>query len=163
MLDEKKLEAIIFDFDGVLTDNQVYVGQNGEEWVRCNRGDGLGFDILKNTHLKLFILSSETNPVVSQRGDKLKIPVYQGTKNKKSVLESLAREEKFELSQTLFVGNDINDFYAMKACGFSACPADSHRKILKIATFPLKCRGGKGVVREIIENILNIDLMKYIK
>ena len=60
------------------------------------------------------------------------IGIYlQGKENKKSVLESLAREEKFELSQTLFVGNDINDFYAMKACGFSACPADSHRKILK--------------------------------
>ena len=163
MLDEKKLEAIIFDFDGVLTDNQVYVGQNGEEWVRCNRGDGLGFDILKNTHLKLFILSSETNPVVSQRGDKLKIPVYQGTKNKKSVLESLAKEENFNLKNTLFVGNDINDYYAMKACGFSACPSDSHSLILEITTHPLNSRGGEGVVRELVEDVLHLNLDHYLK
>ena len=75
----------------------------------------------------------------------------------------MAKEEKFNLKQTLFVGNDINDYNFTKACGFSACPADSHRIILKIATFPLKCRGGEGVIREIIETILSIDLMKHIK
>jgi len=161
-LDWKKLDAIVFDFDGVLTDNRVYVGQNGDEWVCCNRGDGLGFDVLRQTSLKLFILSTETNPVVTSRGKKIGIVVYQGEKNKEKTLNSLAEKKQFDLNKTLFVGNDLNDYKAMQASGFSACPSDSHPGILEIATFRLSSRGGEGVVREIVEDILKIDPLDFI-
>ena len=161
-LDLKKLDAIVFDFDGVMTDNRVYVGQNGDEWVCCNRGDGLGFDVLRQTSLKLFILSTETNPVVTSRGKKIGIVVCQGEKNKEKALNSLAEKEQFDLNKTLFVGNDLNDYKAMQASGFSACPSDSHPAILKIATFRLSSRGGEGVVRELVENILKLDILSYI-
>jgi 3-deoxy-D-manno-octulosonate 8-phosphate phosphatase (KDO 8-P phosphatase) len=161
-LDCQQLEAIVFDFDGVLTDNRVFVDEDGREMVCCHRGDGLAFDVLKKTHLQLFIMSTETNLVVTCRGEKLGIPVYQSTKDKKSSLESLAPEKKFNLGKTLFVGNDLNDYQVMQLCGFSACPSDSHPKIIETASIVLKKKGGKGVVRELVEDVFKIDILSFL-
>ena len=155
-----QLKAIIFDFDGVLTDDRVYVDQEGRESVCCSRSDGLGFDILRKTGIKLFILSTETNPVVAMRGEKIKVPVIQGTRNKSESLQNLAANKSFPLDQTLFVGNDVNDLPAMRLCGYSACPADAHPLVRKQATYVLARAGGHGVVREIVEEILKIDILK---
>jgi 3-deoxy-D-manno-octulosonate 8-phosphate phosphatase (KDO 8-P phosphatase) len=156
------LEAIVFDFDGVLTDNNVFVDQYGNETVRCNRSDGLGFDVLRLMSAKLFILSTEENPVVTSRGKKIKVRVYQGVSDKVKSLKLLAKKENFQLSKTLYIGNDLNDYNAMQACGYSACPSDSHPRILKKAKFCLKTKGGQGVVREIVEQLLGIDSLEYI-
>jgi 3-deoxy-D-manno-octulosonate 8-phosphate phosphatase (KDO 8-P phosphatase) len=145
------LEAIVFDFDGVLTDNKVYVNQDGQEIVCCHRSDGLAFDYLRKTNLKLFILSTETNSVVLSRGKKLKVPVLQGVKDKQNILKNISKKMSFNLENTLFIGNDINDYHAMKICGFSTCPSDSHPKILEIVTFYLKTAGGQGIVRELVD------------
>jgi YrbI family 3-deoxy-D-manno-octulosonate 8-phosphate phosphatase len=161
-LDNLQLEAIVFDFDGVLTDNRVFVDEDGREMVCCHRGDGLAFDVLKQTHLQLFILSTETNLVVTRRGEKLRIPVFQSTKDKKSSLERLASEKNFSLGKTLFVGTELNDSQVMQICGFSACPSDSHPKILEIATFSLNKKGGNGVVRELVEQSLQIDMLSIL-
>ena len=130
--------------------------------VCCHRGDGLAFDVLKQTHLQLFILSTETNLVETRRGEKLRIPVFQSTKYKKSSLERLASGKNFSLGETLFVGNDLNDYQVMQICGFSACPSDSHPKILEIATFTLNKKGGDGVVRELVEKSLKIDILSIL-
>jgi 3-deoxy-D-manno-octulosonate 8-phosphate phosphatase KdsC-like HAD superfamily phosphatase len=87
------LNCIIFDFDGVLTDDRVWVDQDGREMVCCSRRDGLGFDILRQSGLKLFILSTETNPVVSQRVAKLKMPAIQGCADKARALTGLGAKE----------------------------------------------------------------------
>jgi len=149
-----KITTIIFDFDGVLTDDRVYVDQEGREMVCCTRRDGIGFDILRKLDLRLFILSTETNPVVARRGEKLKVPVVQGSRDKAADVQKLANEHGFSLSETLFVGNDINDLPAMRACGLSACPADAHPCVKKQATYILETPGGAGVTREILEKIL---------
>jgi len=60
------------------------------------------------------------------------------------------------------VGNDLNDYEALKLCGYSACPSDSHKKIKKISTFKLNARGGSGLVRELLEEILRIYFLKVI-
>ena len=156
MLALNELEAIVFDFDGVLTDNKVFVNQDGQEMVCCHRADGLAFDFLRRTNLKLFILSTETNLVVASRGNKLKIPVFHGVTDKEKALKDLSKREDFSLLKTLFIGNDLNDYLAMKICGFSTCPSDSHTKILEIVTFNLETAGGQGVVRELVD-ILKID------
>ncbi len=148
------LDCIIFDFDGVLTDDRVWVDQDGREMVCCSRRDGLGFDTLLQTGLKLFILSTETNPVVSKRAAKLKVPAIQGCADKASALVDLAAKEGIDLSRTLYVGNDLNDLEAIRLCGYSACPADAHSAIKDVATWVLKAGGGQGVTRDIIELVL---------
>lgn len=125
------LDALVFDFDGVLTDNKVYVDQDGKEWVSCNRGDGLGFDVLRELKKPAYILSTEKNSVVSARAKKLKIPVVQGISDKVKALAMLAEKEGFSLDKVLYMGNDLNDYQVMQQCGYSVCPADSHPKIKK--------------------------------
>ena len=156
------LDAIIFDFDGVLTDNRVYLNENGEESVACNRSDGIGFNVLNKIKKPTYIVSSETNRVVTQRAKKVNIPVIHGVNNKLSAIEDLSASENISLERTLYVGNDLNDFHAMKRCGFSVCPADSHPKIKEISNWILQSNGGDGVVREIVELLLKIDIVDTI-
>ena len=154
-----RITTLVFDFDGVLTDNRVYVDENGRESVCCHRSDGLAFDALRRSRFKLFILSTETNPVVSARARKLNIPVYQGVRDKQAALRDLAQKHSLPLQHVLYVGNDLNDYHAMRACGFAVCPRDSHPHIKAVAHIILKTKGGGGIVRELAEDVLRLDLL----
>ena len=156
------LEALIFDFDGVLTDNRVHLDQKGNEWVSCNRSDGLAFIVLEKLKKPTYIISTEKNKVVAARAKKLKTPVLFGIQNKSNALKKLAKKKKFNLNRTLYVGNDLNDYEALKLCGYSACPSDSHKKIKQISTFRLDAKGGSGVVRELLEEILGFNFLKVL-
>ena len=162
MIDIKKIDLIVFDFDGVLTDNKVQVDQNGNESVSCSRSDGLGFDVLKILGKSAYIISSEKNLVVSARAKKLNIPVLQEVIDKAHVIKNLSEEKNVKLSKILFIGNDLNDYYAMQLCGYSACPSDSHPKIKDIASFVLKTKGGNGVLRELLEEVFELDILEII-
>ncbi len=157
-----KFDNFIFDFDGVLTDNMVYTDQNGLESVKCSRSDGLAFQALLKLKKNVFILSTETNEVVSFRGKKLKIPVVKGVKNKVKQLDLMASKNEINLSKTIYIGNDINDFYAMKKCKFSACPADSHMEVKEISNYICQKKGGEGVAREILEDLFKLNLIKIL-
>jgi YrbI family 3-deoxy-D-manno-octulosonate 8-phosphate phosphatase len=156
------LDALIFDFDGVLTDNKVYVDENGKESVCCSRADGLAFDALRKLKIPVYILSTESNPVVSARAHKLKVAVIQGVKSKIDSLKSLCSEHNYNSNKILFVGNDLNDYQVMDYCGFSACPADSHESIKNISTFVCSKKGGDGIVRELLEVVFNLNLLNIL-
>jgi len=162
LFDLDKISVFIFDFDGVLTDNIVFIDQNGIESVACSRADGLAFDILHRLKKKSYILSTEKNQVVEARAKKLKIPVIQGINNKVNALKELKKEEGINFKSALYMGNDLNDYHAMQLCGISVCPADSHPKIKEISDIVLKTNGGNGVVRELLEDILGLDFVKIL-
>ncbi len=157
-----KIEAIIFDFDGVLTNNLVYIDQNGKESVSCSRADGLAFDILHKLQKTSCIISMEKNQVVTARANKLKIPALQGVDNKAEAINKFAEQEGFDLKNVLYVGNDLNDYRAMQLCGYTACPSDSHAIIKSMATIVLKTTGGNGVVRELLEDIFQVNFIKIL-
>ena len=156
------IDLFVFDFDGVLTDNLVYVDQNGIEAVSCSRADGLAFDVLRKLKKPVYILSTEKNTVVSTRAKKLGVPVLQSITNKEEALRDLVSRQGYQLANILYVGNDLNDYKIMKICGFTACPADSHEKIKQISTIVLKSNGGLGVVRELLEDVLNLDFIEIL-
>jgi len=156
------IDAFIFDFDGVLTNNQVYLDQNGSESVACSRADGLAFDVLRKLNKPAFILSTEKNSVVTMRAKKLKVPVKQGVLDKVEAIKKLADEYCLNLNNILYVGNDLNDYLVMQLCGYTVCPADSHPKIKYISDVCLNTNGGNGVVRELLEEVLNIDFIKIL-
>ena len=156
------IDVFVFDFDGVLTNNLVYVNQEGIESVACSRADGLAFDVLRELVKPTYILSSEKNQIVTTRANKLKIPALQGINNKVEALKEIADKEGFNLKNILYVGNDLNDYQVMKLCGFSVCPADSHPKIKEIASIVLKTNGGNGIARELLEDILGLDFIKIL-
>ena len=156
------VDVFVFDFDGVLTNNKVYLDKSGNEFVGCSRSDGLAFDVLRKLQKPCFIFSTETNPVVTARAKKLKVQSFQGIKNKVVGLDKILKKLKFDKEKVFFVGNDINDYLVMKNCGFSACPSDSHTKIKDIATFKCKSKGGEGVIQEILEIVFEINFLEVL-
>lgn len=156
------VDCFIFDFDGVLTDNTVYVNQDGEEWVKCSRADGLAFDVLKKIDVPRFILSTEKNQVVSARANKLKVNVIQGIDNKAKLLTELVSSKGYHFERVLYVGNDLNDLNAMSLCGFRACPSDSHDAIIDVAGIRLRSKGGNGVIRELLEDVFKLNFVEIL-
>lgn len=157
-----KVDAFFFDFDGVMTNNFVYLDEDGKESVRCSRADGLAFDVLRKLKKPCYILSSEKNPVVARRAAKLKVPLIQGAFCKVNSLKELASKNLFKLKNILYVGNDLNDYHVMKIIGYSVCPADSHSRIKEISDIVLKKNGGEGVVRCLLEDVLGLDFIKIL-
>lgn len=143
------VRALVYDFDGVLTDNRVLVNERGEEAVFCNRSDGLAIGMFRRIGVPQFILSTETNSVVQRRADKLKLPCVQGSADKRASILELARTHGLDLARTLYVGNDVNDLPAMEECGMRACPADAHPDVRRAVDIVTTARGGEGVIREL--------------
>ena len=152
-----KIKLIVYDFDGVMTDNKVYVDQDGKETVQVNRGDGLGISEIKKLGFKQIIISTEKNLVVTTRAKKLDIYCLQGIENKKDVLMKYCKKNDFDLKNVAYVGNDINDKEAMEFVGYSFCPSDAHVSIKKLSNHILDTKGGNGVIRELL------DFIKYKK
>lgn len=152
------IDLLVFDFDGVLTDNRVMVSSDGIESVICNRGDGWGFDILRATSLKMAIVSTEANPVVRIRATKLKLPVLHGIADKGEAVRTLAQQHGVALERVAFVGNDTNDLPALTIVGWPMCPRDAHRDVHAVARWRIGCDGGAGVVRALADTLLHQGL-----
>jgi YrbI family 3-deoxy-D-manno-octulosonate 8-phosphate phosphatase len=146
-----RIRLIAFDFDGVFTDNMVYVFENGTEAVRCFRSDGIGLHKLKKLGIDTVIISTEANPVVSARARKLKIHCIQDCQDKRAALEDIAREKNITLQEVAFVGNDINDLPCLECVALPIVVQDAYPDVLPIARFQTKRPGGHGAVREICD------------
>lgn len=155
----KSIKVIFFDFDGVFTDNFVYVNQEGIESVRCLRSDGIGISRLKNIGIKMYIISTEENKVVRTRSNKLNLPCIQNVSNKAEVIKEICSELDVSLSEVAFLGNDINDIPALKIVGVPLGVADSFDEIDKYILKRLSKKGGNGVVRELCDLVYNLNLI----
>ena len=142
---------VVFDFDGVFTDNRVYVLEDGREAVVCNRGDGIGLRKLDRLGIDSLVISSESNPVVSLRCKKLNIRCIQGVQDKLNALKDVARRREVPLARVAFVGNDINDLDCLKAVGLPIVVQDSHTDVLSYGRYRTFKPGGYGAVREVCD------------
>ena len=124
--DLSRIKAIAFDFDGVFTDNRVYVMQNGEEAVLCDRSDGMGVSMLRKAGVPMVIISTEKNPVVAARGAKIQIEVLQDIEDKLPTLDKWANDQGLTLADIAFVGNDINDVECLSGAGLGVVVADAY-------------------------------------
>jgi len=145
------IRLVAFDFDGVFTDNSVYVLEDGSEGVICHRGDGIGLSKLKRNHIETVIISSEINPVVSKRSQKLRIRCIQGCEDKCAELEAVVQSLGISLKQVAFVGNDINDLPCLKSVGLPIVVRDAHIDVIPYAKYRTRTRGGHGAVREVCD------------
>jgi len=144
---------VVFDFDGVFTDDAVYVSQDGTEMVRCWRGDGLGLRKLDNLNIGSAIISTEINPVVGLRARKLRIQCFQGIDDKRVRLEALAGEVGVPLDRFAYVGNDINDLRCFEGVGLPIGVRNAHRDVLAAVRYTTQAPGGHGAVREVCDAI----------
>ena len=149
-----RVAMLVLDFDGVLTDNRVWVTEDGTEAVACSRSDGMGLAMLRAYGVETVVLSTETNPAVTARCHKLGIPCQQGLVDKEIALQALATQRGVDLTQVVYVGNDVNDLSCLRLAGCGVAVADAHPAVLAEADFVLSQRGGHGAVRELCDMIL---------
>jgi N-acylneuraminate cytidylyltransferase len=147
------IDLIVYDFDGVMTDNRVLTLQDGTEAVFANRSDGLAISLIRDMGIKQVIISMETNPVVRARAEKVGIQCLQGIGDKLNILKKYLAEQNIDKDKVAFLGNEINDVAAMSYVGLPVAPADAYPEVKNIAKVVLKTKGGHGVVREFFELI----------
>ncbi len=147
-----KVSLMVMDFDGVLTDNRVWVNDKGEEMIAANRSDSLGLSLLReNKGIEFLVISKERNLVVEARCRKIKVPVLQAVDDKAAALNQVIREKSLKPSEVIYVGNDTNDLPCFPIAGFTVAPADSQPEILRRADLVLTQNGGHGAVRELCD------------
>lgn len=147
--------AVVTDFDGVHTDDTAIIDADGGERVRVSREDGMGVSLLRRAGVPMLILSTEVNPVVRARADKLRVPVLHGIADKEAALRQWAREQDVALADIAYLGNDVNDLPAMRIVGWPVAVANAHPLVRAEARVVLGRRGGDGAVRELVERVLS--------
>jgi len=148
------VDALVTDFDGVHTDDHAHLDSNGLESVRVHRGDGMGVNLLRRAGVPLLILSTERNPVVRARADKLGVDVLHGIEDKAAALDEWLAVNRLDPARVAYVGNDVNDLSAMSRVGWPVAVADAHPRVLSTARLVLDRRGGDGAVREVCDRIV---------
>ena len=152
----RRLRLVVFDFDGVFTDNRVLVLEDGTEAVMCSRADGLGLDRLRKFGIDLLVLSKEQNPVVTARCNKLRLPCIQGCDEKADRLRQEFNDRGITHNEVAFVGNDINDVECMELVDLPISVADGYPEVKRVAVWVGTVPGGQGAVREVCDWMANI-------
>jgi YrbI family 3-deoxy-D-manno-octulosonate 8-phosphate phosphatase len=145
----KKPKILFTDFDGCLTDDRVWLNQEGEEFVAANRKDGLAIKRLKNLGIQVVITSTETDKVVLARGNKMGVEVLQGLADKAESIDQYLNQKNLSWNDVWYIGNDVNDLGAIRKAKFSICPSDAVKAVKKEVYLKLKTKGGYGVLSEL--------------
>ncbi len=150
------VKLLLTDNDGVLTDTGVYYSSKGEEMKRFSIRDGMGVERLYQIlNIKTGIITGELSGSVKKRAEKLKInELYLGVKNKPEMIEKILHKNGLKTKNIAYIGDDMNDFEAIKLAGFSGCPGDAIPEIKKIVDYVCQNKGGNGAFREFAELII---------
>ena len=146
--------CVVFDFDGVLTDDRVVTDQNGVEAVVSSRGDGMGIAMLRDAGVPMVVLSKERNPVTTARCTKLQLEVFQAVDDKLNLLRTLLTDRGLDPATVVYVGNDVNDLACIEFVGCGVAVGDAHPEVLATSDVILSRPGGRGAVRELAELVV---------
>ena len=120
------IHLLVMDFDGVLTDDRVWVDESGSEMVAANRSDGFGLARLRQMGIPALVISKERNPVVTARCRKMEVECIQSVDLKVEVLTEYLEEKGIPPGNVIFVGNDLNDLPCFPKIGFAVAVADAN-------------------------------------
>lgn len=150
-----EIKMFLTDCDGCLTDGGMYYSEKGDELKKFNTRDGMGFALLRQNGIITGIVTSESVDLNRRRAEKLKLNILEvGCKDKLSAIKSICDDWRIALENVCYIGDDINDIEAVKAVGYGCCPADAMPEVKKVAKYVTKANGGEGVIREIVEQIM---------
>jgi YrbI family 3-deoxy-D-manno-octulosonate 8-phosphate phosphatase len=150
------VKMIICDFDGVVTDNLVLTDENGKETVSASRSDSMHIKTLREKGVEVMILSSEPNPVVKARANKMGVEAIHGIgmQDKGRVMREVLGQKKVRAEDVIYIGNDLNDLPCFEIAGWSVAVADAYPEVIRAADYVLTKNGGHGAVRELCEMVL---------
>jgi YrbI family 3-deoxy-D-manno-octulosonate 8-phosphate phosphatase len=153
----EKIDLVISDFDGVITDNRVWVDEDGTEFVAAYRSDSIGVQLLRAIGVEVMILSSEPNRVVEARARKMGVEVIHGVgiHEKGRVMREVLAQKNIKAENVIFIGNDVNDLPCFEVAGWSVAVADAYPELIAAADYILSKPGGHGSLREVCDLIRN--------
>ena len=153
----QKIELIICDFDGVLTDNRVWTDQDGNESIAAYRSDSLRINELRAMGMEIMIISSEPNTVVATRARKMGVEAIHGVgiQEKGRVMREVLKQKNIKSENVIYIGNDLNDLPCFEIAGWSVAVADAYPEVIRAADHVLAKAGGQGALRELCDLILS--------
>ena len=156
----KKIRLVATDCDGVLTDGGMYYTESGDELKKFNTLDGMGFELLRNHGIKTAIITGENTELVRRRAQKLKVDdLIMGEKDKLGALEGLCSKYGISLEEVAYIGDDVFDIPAIKACGFGCAPVNALNEVKESADYVTKKAGGQGCFREVVEKFFEVSVL----
>ena len=158
----EKIDLVICDFDGVITDNRVWVDQDGRESVAAYRSDSIRIRELREQGIEVLILSSEVNRVVEARSGKMGVEAIHGIgiQEKGRVMREVLAQKNILLENVIYIGNDLNDLPCFEIAGWSVAVADAYPEVIRAADFVLSKAGGHGALRELCDLLLRQDNLR---
>lgn len=154
--DFSNIRMVLTDCDGCLTDGGMYYSEQGDELKKFNTRDGMGFGLLHKRGILTGIVTSECVTLNHRRAKKLKLDLLEdGCQDKLAAVERICEEKNIALSEVCYIGDDLNDLEVIQAVGYGCCPADAVQKVKGVADYVTKAAGGGGVIREVVEKIID--------
>ena len=151
----KQIKAMVFDVDGVLTDGSIILMPNGELVRTMNMRDSIAMRLAIKNGYQLCIITGGNSQAVKQRLNRIGISdIYLKTENKLEALKEFVALYDIQLNEVLFMGDDLVDYEAMSKVGIPACPKDAVQDIKNISLYISPVKGGKGCVRDVIEQVM---------
>lgn len=152
-----EIKAFVFDFDGVMTDGSVWTYGDRETVRAGNSKDGYAIQYAVKQGYRIALISGAKSLSINNRMEALGVrDIYTGCSNKLQVFKQFLDTYQLKTSQVVCMGDDIPDYEMMRDAGVSACPADAATEILQLADYISPFAGGKGCVRDIIEQVLRL-------
>ncbi|MBL6950810.1 MAG: HAD-IIIA family hydrolase [Bacteroidales bacterium] len=154
----KKVKTFIFDYDGVLTEGTIIMTEQGEALRISNIKDGYALQLAVKMGYRIAIISGARSKSMEHRLKALQITdVFLGVGNKLETFHTYLRSNSIDPSEVLFMGDDIPDYQIMREVGMPTCPADAAEEIKKMARYISHVPGGKGCVRDVIEQVMKVQ------
>ncbi len=154
-LNGMQIKMFLTDCDGCLTDGGMYYSECGDELKKFNTRDGMGFAMLHNKDIITGIITSENVDLNRRRAEKLQLDILEsGCKDKLNKVKEICRQYHILPEEVVYIGDDINDISVLQWVGFGCCPANAMPKVKKVAKYITKANGGEGVIREVVEKLL---------
>ena len=150
------IKMVITDFDGIVTDNCIYVNDKGEMTRKINFKDVMGFSILHKNGYKMAIISGEKNKAIEILAQKFEIEdIYQGIRNKIEVLELIISKYKLSEEEYVYIGDDVNDLPSLMRAKYAITVPTAVRKIKKIPNIQItESASGEGAFREVADALV---------
>jgi len=151
----KNAKMLLTDCDGCLTDGGMYYTENGDELKKFSAYDGMGIKLLRESGILTGIVTGEDRELNRRRAKKIKLNVIEnGCKDKGKTITRICKEHRIDLSEVVYVGDDVNDLSAIEVVGVSACPPNARPEVKAACDIHLETKGGDGAIREIADLIL---------
>ena len=158
-------KLILTDIDGVWTDGGMYYDQMGNEWKKFNTSDSAGVLFAHRLNIPVGIITGEETQIVARRSDKLHVDyLFQNSKDKLAITQTLCEELHITLKDVAYIGDDIGDMSLLKQVGYAGIPASAPDYVRALGNVPLTKKGGEGVFREFVEKIIGKEkIMELLK